>query len=568
MYRLLIVDDEAIIADGLYEVFQNLGRLELDVYKAYSAQEALQLLNRMRIDIVLTDIRMPGMDGLQLLEEIHNRWPKCRVIFLTGYDEFKYVYTAIQYEGVNYLLKTEGYARIIEVVENAAAEIEASFKAQELVRQAREQLSEMTQLLQKDYYNGILKGEIPVKGINQQQYEELKIPLKPDFPVLMLLGSVDGGLSESHCYSENSRRLYSIRLIAEQYFSSHVTSVYIVNESTYLLWFIQPHENKIGVKGRDELWYEVLTFIKENLELVQAACKETLGISISFALDDSPAAWEEIPHRFSVLKMLLNYRIGQGYGIQLTSKSIVENKYHQSTDGGMEPQHVVRFKLESMGNYLEQGDKDAFNGIFGPLSGQLEQVNGIHHIPAQNLYYSLALVFFSYINQWNLVEKIAFKINLDKLMQINQFESFKEAAAYLRALRDSLFDIQDFEQEKRAQDIVSRLQKHIHDHIDAQDELSLSRLADLVYFNPSYLSRLFKQTTGMNLSDYICDARFQKVKELLQDPNMKICEVAQAMGYSSSANFVRFFRRIAHKTPQEYKDFLANRSIDESKVKE
>ena len=81
MYTLLIVDDEAIIADGLYEVFQNLNSLELDVYKAYSGDEAMELLKKTRIDIVLTDIRMPGMSGLQLMEHIQNRWPKCKLYF-------------------------------------------------------------------------------------------------------------------------------------------------------------------------------------------------------------------------------------------------------------------------------------------------------------------------------------------------------------------------------------------------------------------------------------------------------------------------------------------------------
>jgi len=90
----------------------------------------------------------------------------------------------------------------------------------------------------------------------------------------------------------------------------------------------------------------------------------------------------------------------------------------------------------------------------------------------------------------------------------------------------------------------------------------LVRLADQVHFNPSYLSRLFKQKTGLNLSDYISDIRVQKAKELLQDMNMKIYEVAQALGYSSSANFVRFFRKATGISPQEYRDILVSKSTN------
>lgn len=100
MFRLLIVDDEEIIVNSLYEIFNSLPEIELDVYKAYSAQEAIDWLSRTRIDIVLSDIMMPEIDGLQLLEEIHKRWPFCKVIFLTGYEKFDYIYGALQIKDV------------------------------------------------------------------------------------------------------------------------------------------------------------------------------------------------------------------------------------------------------------------------------------------------------------------------------------------------------------------------------------------------------------------------------------------------------------------------------------
>ena len=81
MYRLLIVDNEEIIVNHLYEIFRGIDHLDLDVYKAYGGEEAIEWLNRTRIDIVLTDIDMPHIDGLQLMEEIYRSWPQCRVIF-------------------------------------------------------------------------------------------------------------------------------------------------------------------------------------------------------------------------------------------------------------------------------------------------------------------------------------------------------------------------------------------------------------------------------------------------------------------------------------------------------
>ena len=123
MYRLLLVDDEPDIVEGLYNAFYNYEGLELDIFKAYSAYEALDILNSERIDIVLSDISMPGMNGLEMMRQVKSRWPHCQVIFLSGYTEFDYIYQANQLEAVSYILKTEGYDVVKENLHKAVQRI-------------------------------------------------------------------------------------------------------------------------------------------------------------------------------------------------------------------------------------------------------------------------------------------------------------------------------------------------------------------------------------------------------------------------------------------------------------
>lgn len=554
MYRLLVVDDEVIIADGLYEVFQNIKHPELDVYKAYSGEEALDLLNRTRIDIVLTDIHMPGIDGLQLLQKIHGNWPRCRVIFLTGYNDFDYVYTAIQYEGVSYLLKTEGYGKVIKAVENAVGEIEKGLKAEELIQKANEQLGTTMELLQKEYFIGLLKGEFSAQDINQRQFTDLEVLLSAEVPVLMLMGRVDN-LPKGISYSEKSRLMYSIKLISEQYFSSPLSCVQFVNENPYLIWLIQPgKKNMDNEEEENGIWNKLLNYIKGNLEMVQAACSESLGVLLSFALDDSPAAWKEGADRFSALKMLLNYRIGQGSGMLLTDKSIVANGLQQPVSSRRERPDVRQFKFDILADFLEHGQKEDFMRMLEELTAHLKEIRSMHDIVALEIYHSTALIFLSYINRWNAMEKIAFKIGLHKLMQVEEHETWSSAVEYLKTLGDVLFDIQDSEQEKRAQDVIGRVQNYISNNV--HEALSLVMLADMVHFNPSYLSRLFKQVTGINLLDYIADMRVKKAKQLLENADNKIHEIAEAVGYGSASNFARFFKKLTGLTPQEYRSSI------------
>src|SRR5690606_26109660 len=150
MLRLLIVDNEEIIVNHLFEVFRGMDHLELDVYKAYSGEEAIEWLHRTRIDIVLTDIDMPNINGMQLMEEIFKSWPQCKIIFLTGHSEFSYVYKAIQHPYVCYILKIEDIDKVIQVVEETVSKIKKEIKTGDLVREAKENIQMALDLFQED----------------------------------------------------------------------------------------------------------------------------------------------------------------------------------------------------------------------------------------------------------------------------------------------------------------------------------------------------------------------------------------------------------------------------------
>ena len=96
MYSLLLVDDETLILDGLYNNIAWEDSGFTDVYNADDAQKALEILDRRRVDVVVTDISMPGLSGLELCERIRARWPLCRVVMLTGYRDFEYACRAVE----------------------------------------------------------------------------------------------------------------------------------------------------------------------------------------------------------------------------------------------------------------------------------------------------------------------------------------------------------------------------------------------------------------------------------------------------------------------------------------
>ncbi|MNO49173.1 HTH-type transcriptional regulator YesS [compost metagenome] len=257
--------------------------------------------------------------------------------------------------------------------------------------------------------------------------------------------------------------------------------------------------------------------------------------------------------------MMMNYRIGQGSGMLLLDKQLIRQEMMQAEKPGTRKLSFRHSRLELLGDQLEHGQREEFEKTLQECASIFAAVDSLHYTPAMEVYYAIGLVFLTYMNRWNLVDTAAAQVGLHKLMQPGEHSSWQEAFGYLLQVGGLLFSLQSQEEERRAKAVVTIIQKHILEHLHDPDEISLVRLAELVYFNPSYLSRLFKQVTEINLSEYITGARMGKAKQLLSNPEIKIQEVAELVGYGTATNFTRFFRKSMNMTPQEYRSLVLSR---------
>ena len=544
MVNLLLVDDEPIIVEGLYELFKDYDADKLDVYKAYSAQEALDWLNKKRIDIVIADIKMPGMDGLQLLEKIKLNWPECKVLFLTGYDEFSYIYKAIRYEGVSYLLKTESYESIVAVIERYFKETINSYKNDELIKKVENKLKRALPLLQKEFLSDLVEG-MEMKEISQQLLDELEIPLNVELPVILLIGSIVHS-EDKKCIPDKSN-LYTISYTVEQYLSPYASLSSLIYRENYIMWFIQPKIERQGVKFDSNR--EAALYFRNVLESVQSIFRESINLKVSFAIGCDSVPWSEIFLNSVVLKSILNGCMQQGMEVIVTDGQSQE----QATDTGKDQQLILLQlkKLEIMVTYMEQGKKEDFFHAFSEVRDfftHLMPDGGIDY----EAYYSISLLFISYINRHSMKDLVSTRFDSDRLWDSKSYTSMEEVFYFFGQIADIIFDVQIVETEKRSMASIQKVRDYVQNNLG--EDLSLNSLADMVFFNPKYLSRLFKQVTGSNLSDYINEKKLIKAKGLLKQSHIKIHEIAKAVGYSSGPYFTKFFKKGATITPQEYRD--------------
>ncbi|WP_337102662.1 response regulator transcription factor [Paenibacillus sp. YIM B09110] len=540
MHRLLIVDDEEIITDGLYEVLSNLMPDQLDVCKAYSAKEALAWMARTRIDIVMTDIAMPGKNGLELSEEILTYWPRCKVIFLTGHSEFDYAYRAFQMPDVRYLLKTEGYAKVTEAVRGALLDIQRSNLESTLLEQSREQKYAYEFMAQGDYMRQLLQESDALCAEQARVIEEfghLNIGLDPMNPVMLVLArlSYPPGMT----YTERSKLLVSARTLWDSYLKDHADSIGIVDRHGDLMWFIQPSKESSGIHGGDFIRY-----MEGVLELIQEACLTSLGLEITLTISGASCDWITVTHQYERLRQLQQLKIGDGISMILRDRDENMNGF-----GGKET-FVPGRKAEIMAAHLEAGRADEFYADWDQLAMAALQYNE-HAQRSIEAYYSVALMLYSCLNRLGLQNRLD---DHSKLMRLDCHASMKDGFVYLKQTADAIFRYKQSDDRDRTSQVIDRISQYIDEHLS--DDLSLVRLAEIHYFNPSYLSRFFKQERGINLSEYIDTCRARKAKELLRDNDLKVREVAVSVGYEAAHSFTRFFKKVTGMTPQEYRDSL------------
>ncbi|UVI28953.1 response regulator [Paenibacillus spongiae] len=533
MLRLLIVDDEPDIADGLQTLLQDRFPFELELYKAYSGKSALEWLKRGKFDIVLTDIRMPALSGLELHKHIRSLWPRCKVVFLTGHSEFDYVYEAIHYDNTSYLLKTEGHETILETIGKLMEDIAGEQQIEGLVAKAMQQMEQTLPLLQNELLSDLLHGEAFDTQGRSEQFEELRISLDPKRPVLLMMGKLMG--RDSGTRQTGKAQLHAgMHAIEEQYGYPHLHMKYIFVDKDTLVWFVQPAASHPD--ERSEVlapWSGILLAIREYAENAEAACLRSFGISLFCLLDRSPCEWEDIADRWAMLQHEYQRQSGERNGVVQVAFDELE----------LYRTKMLR-KSDLLGEYLATGQAEAFNSVWKHFTAEPMRLDAVHS--------AISLVFLRHIHRFNLQDRLSDRMDLSVIMQPSDVQL--EPAYWLDyydRLASTIFDLQVQDQAERYDRTIDLVKRYIHDHLG--EDLSLVRLSEVVEWNPSYLSRAFKKVTGTNVLAYIHETKLKEAKRMLLQPDLRIHEISAELGFISPPHFTRFFKKTSGQTPQDYR---------------
>lgn len=537
MYNLLIVDDEVFIADGLYRLFQRQADISIEVYRAYSAKEALNLLDKYRIDIVITDIQMPGMNGLEMVEKIKFHCPNCHTIILTGYSEFDHARTALQLGADYYLLKSQGDDPLIEAVKQCIIKMENYETETEWKCKTKSALSKAKPLLQQELLQSLLSTESTPPIDLKNALLELDIPLNSDMPVQLVVARIDN-IPEHSLNKTLSHYTTAIDVIFRECTNAKAQSIQvIIKKQRYMLWMIQPQS--------DYSMDIIFNFVRGMLDKIQSHCSNALQISVSFIIEPQPILWEDLPAYYNKLYYILTHQLSKKEENLLSDTIFFENKNTKN------PLTQELFESLTLLNLLfERQDKPGFTNLYLSL---LEKMFDFSFPELQiTIYHNICTLLINAI-----MSSGKYSYYLEEFHNLSLFSTPYEnwdieLYEYFIKIANWIFETEDNESESRYKHMIYIIHDYIEHHLS--EYISLSVLAEQVYLNPVYLSRAYKQNTGQNISKYIADRRIQKAKDMLISGELKINEIAYAIGYESPAHLSRIFKKATGYSPLEYRE--------------
>jgi two-component system response regulator YesN len=289
IYRLLIVDDEPHVVDAIITLLESQADLTLDIYFAYNGKQAIEIIKKGKIDLLMTDIKMPGMSGIELVDMVNRLWPTCRTIFLTAYPDFNYAYQAIQKHAVNYILKAEDDSFILQEVRKALRFIDDEFNQRQALVQAKLSSEKQRHPVSRNlFFHLLTHGSSPKEDM--KPYFSMLGYREPMNNLFLLFGIVKSDnltckddLHESDTnYPEYA---FVVQDILNHYMANWIRhSVFEPDECGRLVWIIQLEDTG---SLADSSGLHTPQWLSGTLETIQFSCRATAGIEVSFVMSST-----------------------------------------------------------------------------------------------------------------------------------------------------------------------------------------------------------------------------------------------------------------------------------------
>ncbi|HEX2947688.1 MAG TPA: response regulator [Clostridia bacterium] len=533
MLKLIIADDEKWVRTTIRSLIP-FEKLDLTLScEASNGIEALELCRQHEPDILLTDIMMPGLTGLELMKEVRSLLPDLKIVVISGYNDFEYAKTAVKYGIIDYLLKPVDEKELTEVLVRIGSELSQKAQLQKKSEAEKEQYRQALPVMCETFLNQVIsqnsmtseriRGELQKYGINFTNNSFTLCIIKPD-----------------ESLKTDDRRM------AADYYRSLVK--WAMKRYAKAVTFPLEHDRTVIVSLINS--DKEIEGIKTAFGLINRVMKRKYSMSVSAGVSGSTHQFGMLCSLFTDATEASDTRFWEGPGtISFYKKGCLSEEMRLTLPEETLNKITLNLKLSNI-----QTAMSYIESVCEALKKGNPSGNGTYISP------SLVKEFF-----WQFIQSIIIILNIQLPFVRN--EAVMTGEQPYDRLRDTSF-IDDLE--SVAKDLLTHVYNFFHDKNPLDNiglvanakkiiennyagDISLEQVAKHVHLSPAYLSELFKKETGMSFIDYKTIIRIDQAKKLLSAPSMNIAEVSAKVGYSDPKYFSKLFKKITGKTIFEYK---------------
>jgi len=521
MYKVFFVEDEIVTREGIRDnVDWQANGFEF-CGEAPDGEMALPLLQTTHPDVLITDIKMPFMDGLQLCQIVRDRLPSTKIVILSGHDEFEYAQQAIKLGVTEYLLKPVSAQDLHSVLKRIAAQLEQERKEQQVLQRLREQAEGSRDALRNELLLKLVTGAISsAEAIEQGQ--QLGLDLVARFYLVVVI-NIQLCNTEPFDYHE----YHQVQGIVSRLVASNPDVFLLKKDIEELVLIIKGNTLEYLEEERD--------FILASVQREVTSTRLRLVIGIG-----SPKKRIADIYR-SFVEALVDVQNAAG-----------GNGHRGDSSDRLDKAELLRVDKSAVEDYLRCGVKEDFDAFFDAFVRPLGEAASKSNIVKNYIFTDIVLTAAKFVGELGgSVDQVIPELgNIEAVLaDIKTIEQLREQAHRVLtnalALRDSQANGQYAGMIKQAQEYIDR---HYMD-----PNLSLNQVAAQVNLSPSHFSAVFSQKTGKTFKEYLTEVRIKKAKELLRTTTLKAFEICYQIGYNDPHYFSHVFRKNTGLTPKEFR---------------
>ena len=531
MLKVFLAEDEFIIREGIKNNIDWQAHGYEFCGEASDGELAFPLIQKTRPDILITDIKMPFVDGLALSRLVKKELPETEIIILSGYEEFDYAKEAIQIGVARYLLKPINGETLLQEIDSVAEIILGKQKEKEIREKYQKEMEENSLRDQMDLFQHLVTGDCSMEELlSVADKLDLKI-MAPWYSIVLLKIQ-----SMKHDYEEYSG---SIVVVDER--------IAKLAEPEHVLIFDRALEGRAFLFKADSE-DELLAYQKEYLGDVKEVLSSYMNLRYFGGIGTPVNRLREIPASFEDASHAFAHRYLVAESCILDSSLLMQEGAAEQEDfriSAVNPEQIDRTKMQE---FLRTGDLDEVvyfvDEFFGKLDGGAMKSRIFRQYITMDAYFSIVDFLKGLGLQKDEIEAP------DQDSSILQDE--KSARDYIVRIMEKALVLREKKASSRYEDVVSEVIHYIEDNY-AQEELSLNLLASHVNFSPNHLSMIFSQQTGQTLIRYLTDYRMNRAKELLRCSSKKSSVISMEVGYKDPHYFSYLFKKTQGMTPTQYR---------------